>query len=94
LKAATLAAADLATQPLAAHLDIQHAEHLVFALQVSVGHGLPGALVLVAHELELELVLQEMFVQHLKLKHAVHGTVQQVLTLTALVAHNQLKHLI
>jgi hypothetical protein len=65
----------------------------VFALQVSVGHGLPGALVLVAHELELELVLQEMFVQHLKLKHAVHGTVQQVLTLTALVAHNQLKPL-
>jgi len=48
---------DLDTQQHVVNLDIQDAEHLVYALQVSVGHGLIGALVLVAQELELELVL-------------------------------------
>jgi hypothetical protein len=86
--------ADLDTQQHVIKLGLTtHAPHPAIVLEVSVVHGLLGAHALEAHELELELVLQEMFVQHLKLKHAVHGIVQQVLTLTALVAHNQLKPL-
>ena len=79
----------LATQFLAAKADTQDATRHAVALQVSVVHGLLGALVLEEHEPELELVHQEMFAQHLKLKHVVHGIVQQALTLTALVVPKQ-----
>jgi len=49
LKEVILAAADLATQPLAAHLDIQHARRLAFVMPLQatlVGLGAFGALVL------------------------------------------------
>ena len=87
MKVATLAAADLATQPLAAHLDIQHAEHLVFVILLQIMYAAPGVfgdLALMDTELELEHVLLDPHVQFLKQRHAQFGIAHKALTPTVL----------
>ena len=69
LKVVTSVGLDLDSQYPAAQADSQHARLLVFVTLLrmdNVGHGVHGALALEAIELALELVQQDLHVQHLK----------------------------
>lgn len=81
--------AGLVTRHPVVHLGIQHATRLAFVMLAHAELGLPGLHALVVQELELELALLALFAALRKPKPAVPGIVQQVLTLTALDAHNQ-----